>query len=36
MKLQETLDAQMSESRVEGPTLAQVDDEDDEELSDEE
>ena len=36
MKLQETLDAQMSESRVEGPTLAQADDEDDEELSDEE
>ena len=36
MKLQETLDAQMSESRVEGPTLAQADDEDDEELSDKE
>ncbi|XP_045029896.1 ribosome biogenesis protein BMS1 homolog [Daphnia magna] len=31
MKLQRTLDAQMSESRVEGPTLAQADDDEDEE-----
>jgi ribosome biogenesis protein BMS1 len=35
MKLQRTLDVQMSESRVEGPTLTRADDEDEELLDDE-